>query len=268
MESTNRICTPSFPDIDYATIFYDPPSKYGQPTLSLVLVQRAATSKKPRVKSKNVSETTTKDGRIVGYFTLRKSLVSRYKSMPCECSSPNRTGKLWEPHPISPATADFFVLGCRLSGEVRITKANMSTVHLKPVCLRREDNGEVVVVADPPNPDSSAITLDKPKASSASPVYTTYQHSAHKSSCQRSLDSTVHKSFQKLPVAAQKSFRPRELPLAADEDFGSRHQSVPLLKLDGTRLVGCGSQGESDDSKYSGDSDCSETCEEHPYGCP
>lgn len=52
---------------------------------------------------------------------------------------------LWYSVPVSPQTADFLALGCRLPGEVRITQAEMSTRHLTPVVLRKDEDGRVSV---------------------------------------------------------------------------------------------------------------------------
>ena len=61
---------------------------------------------------------------------------------------PNSAADLWECLPISQETADFFSLGCRLPGEVRITAAVVDPYHLKEVNLKREADDEDAVVVD------------------------------------------------------------------------------------------------------------------------
>ena len=53
--------------------------------------------------------------------------------------------QIWDSQPVSESTADFFSLGCLLSGEVRITAAVFDSYHHKRVSFKRRSDGEDAV---------------------------------------------------------------------------------------------------------------------------
>ena len=151
------IPTPAFPDTDYASIFTDNRGAFDS-VLNLILVQRpkaeatvpsAPTAEPAAIQNKQYHNSRLSNGRVIGHFQLRELsrwlLDSQLKKEFFLFRDNSSVNDLWYSVPVSPQTADFLALGCRLPGEVRITQAKMSTRHLTQVVLRKDEDGRVSV---------------------------------------------------------------------------------------------------------------------------
>ena len=150
--------TPSCPDLDYCSLYYSGT----RDTLYLVLVQRPpsqapfsrvfdrgpADSRLGAKSSGNGTrcegQTNENAGRIVGHFALKKgsenSIYAAFKDDNLGLES--TFSDVWEPLPVSDGLADFFSLGTRLPGEVRISSAILNPDNLRPVRLVRTPIGD------------------------------------------------------------------------------------------------------------------------------
>ena len=113
----------------------------------------------------NGKERTTKKmaERIVGHFVLKEGSCNdddEDDDDDVDAEAPEKSvTDVWEPLPISGALADFFALGSRLPGEVRITSAILNVNNLRPIKLIRKPIGDgpdfnVVVAKDGENASS------------------------------------------------------------------------------------------------------------------
>jgi len=125
--------TPSFPDISFATFYFDPFEK----KLNLVMMQEGMKSQR---------------GRLVGRFTLKGNIEELYNRC-FEASKPwiHRKGTMptldetWTYQPVSEATADFLSCGCSLPGQVRLLFARLNSVHMQQVTLEPDAEGVMKV---------------------------------------------------------------------------------------------------------------------------
>jgi len=163
------IPTPAFPDTDYASIFTVNRGAFHS-VLNLILVQRpkteatvpsaptavpAAIPHEQYLASPFLANSRLSNGRVIGQFELTDRITrlfdSPFNEYVAEVLNNSSVNDLWNSVPVSPQTADFFALGCRLPGRVRITPAKMSTRHLTPVVLRKDEDGRVSVETEVPD---------------------------------------------------------------------------------------------------------------------